>query len=89
MPFANFAETETRFRLLIKSNPARAKELFARAEQALRGRYDVYEQLSHLHLGSASSGALGTAGSGAGGSRAGAGAGGAGAGSNGKGEQGT
>ena len=55
VPFAKFAETEGRFRMLIKSNPARAKELFARADRSLRNRYDVYEQLSHLHVASGSS----------------------------------
>ncbi|MCA9727748.1 MAG: pyruvate:ferredoxin (flavodoxin) oxidoreductase, partial [Candidatus Eisenbacteria bacterium] len=53
IPFAKFAETETRFKMLMKANPARAKELLSRADRALRGRYGLYEQLSHLHLGAA------------------------------------
>ncbi|MCG6963900.1 MAG: pyruvate:ferredoxin (flavodoxin) oxidoreductase [Acidobacteria bacterium] len=45
-----FAMTETRFRMLMKTNPDHAKELLQQADRAARARFDVYEQLAQLKV---------------------------------------
>ena len=46
--FEQYALTETRFRMLLKSDPDRAKRLLANAQRAAQARYDVYRQLAEL-----------------------------------------
>jgi pyruvate-ferredoxin/flavodoxin oxidoreductase len=43
-----WAYTETRFKMLAKSNPAAAEELMLRAERNVKDRYHLYEQLAAL-----------------------------------------
>ncbi|MEX1310853.1 MAG: pyruvate:ferredoxin (flavodoxin) oxidoreductase [Candidatus Sulfomarinibacteraceae bacterium] len=50
--FEQFANYETRFRMLAKSNPERAKKLMADAQRAVTARFDVYKQLASLTYGS-------------------------------------
>ncbi len=45
-----FAMTETRFRMLMKTNPEHAQELLQKADRAARARFDVYEQLAQLRV---------------------------------------
>ncbi|MCZ7664244.1 MAG: pyruvate:ferredoxin (flavodoxin) oxidoreductase [Thermoleophilia bacterium] len=46
-----FVERETRFRMLERLDPDRAKVLFRKAEQRSRRHYRLYEQLSRLTVG--------------------------------------
>jgi pyruvate-ferredoxin/flavodoxin oxidoreductase len=50
--FAQYANTETRFRMLQKSDPVRAKKLMADAQRAVTARFDVYQQLASLSYSS-------------------------------------
>ena len=52
IPFAEFALKETRFRMLQKSHPERAKQLLAEAEKSARARYDLYRQMAEITYGS-------------------------------------
>ena len=54
--FEQFAMTETRFRMLMKSDPERAKMLIANAQRAVTARFDVYKQLASLSFDSGSTG---------------------------------
>ena len=40
--------TETRFRMLAKTDPARAEQLLANAQRSVQARFDVYQQLAGL-----------------------------------------
>ncbi len=51
IPFTDFALTETRFRMLQKVDPERAKRLMADAQRAVQARYDVFKQLADIHCG--------------------------------------
>ncbi len=51
IPFTDFALKETRFRMLQKVDPERAKRLMADAQRAVQARYDVIKQLADLHCG--------------------------------------
>jgi pyruvate-ferredoxin/flavodoxin oxidoreductase len=46
--FQDYALKETRFRMLLKSDPERAKRLLADAQRSVRARFDVYQQLAGL-----------------------------------------
>jgi pyruvate-ferredoxin/flavodoxin oxidoreductase len=48
IPFTDFAMTETRFRMLAKTHPERAKLLMAKAQQAIGARFDIYRQLAEM-----------------------------------------
>ena len=48
IPFEQYALSETRFRMLAKANPERAKKLMADAQRAVSARFDVYQQLASL-----------------------------------------
>jgi len=50
--FGQYANTETRFRMLQKTDPERAKELLANAQRAVTARFDVYQQLASLSFDS-------------------------------------
>jgi len=50
--FQDFALKETRFRMLLKSDPERAKRLLADAQRSVQARFDVYQQLAGLDFGS-------------------------------------
>jgi len=50
--FDQYANTETRFRMLQKSDPVRAKQLMADAQRAVTARFDVYQQLASLSYSS-------------------------------------
>jgi pyruvate-ferredoxin/flavodoxin oxidoreductase len=51
IPFTDYALKETRFRMLQKVDPERAKRLMADAQRAVKARYDVIKQLADLHFG--------------------------------------
>jgi pyruvate-ferredoxin/flavodoxin oxidoreductase len=51
IPFQEFALKETRFRMLQKVDPERAKRLLADAQKAVQARYDVFEKLAQLQFG--------------------------------------
>ncbi len=48
LPLADFAWKEARFRMLLKSDPDRARELLARAQRDIQERFTRYEELSKL-----------------------------------------
>jgi len=48
LPFETYALSETRFRMLLKSHPERAKRLLAEADRTNRARWDYYQQLAGL-----------------------------------------
>jgi pyruvate-ferredoxin/flavodoxin oxidoreductase len=50
--FETYALTETRFRMLLKTDPERAKMLLAAAQRSLQARYDHYQQLAGLSYAS-------------------------------------
>jgi len=50
--FDQYANTETRFRMLQKSDPVRAKQLMADAQRAVTARFNVYQQLASLSYSS-------------------------------------
>ncbi|MBI5443929.1 MAG: pyruvate:ferredoxin (flavodoxin) oxidoreductase [Deltaproteobacteria bacterium] len=50
VPLSDYVARETRYRLLQRLNPERAKHLLAEAERDARRRYSLYEQLSRLAL---------------------------------------
>jgi pyruvate-ferredoxin/flavodoxin oxidoreductase len=52
IPFQDYALKETRFRMLLKANPERAKTLLANAQRSVQARFDVYKQLATLQFGS-------------------------------------
>ncbi len=54
IPYTDFALKETRFRMLQKSNPERAKHLLAEAQRVARARYDLYRQMAEITYGSES-----------------------------------
>jgi pyruvate-ferredoxin/flavodoxin oxidoreductase len=51
--FEDYAYMETRYKMLTKSNPAEAKRLMALAEEDVRNRWKVYEEMAHEGDGSA------------------------------------
>jgi pyruvate-ferredoxin/flavodoxin oxidoreductase len=50
--FDEYALSETRFRMLMKTNPERSKRLLEEAQRVVRAKYDMYQQLANLHYGS-------------------------------------
>jgi pyruvate-ferredoxin/flavodoxin oxidoreductase len=50
--FDQYANSETRFRMLQKANPERAKKLLVEAQRAVSARFDVYQQLASLSFSS-------------------------------------
>jgi pyruvate-ferredoxin/flavodoxin oxidoreductase len=50
--FEQYAASEGRFRLLMKTNPTRARELQAKARARIKSRLDLYQQLAQLHVSS-------------------------------------
>ncbi len=51
--FSEYALTETRFRMLMKTNPERSKRLLEEAQRVVQAKYDMYQQLANLHYGAA------------------------------------
>jgi pyruvate-ferredoxin/flavodoxin oxidoreductase len=51
MPFADFAKTEARFAMLTRTNPQRAEQLFAAAQEDITERRRLYEQLAGVERG--------------------------------------
>jgi pyruvate-ferredoxin/flavodoxin oxidoreductase len=50
--FDEYALSETRFRMLMKTNPERSKRLLEEAQKVVQAKYDMYKQLANLHYGS-------------------------------------
>jgi pyruvate-ferredoxin/flavodoxin oxidoreductase len=50
--FDEWALSETRFRMLMKTNPERSKRLLEEAQRVVQAKYDMYQQLANLHYGS-------------------------------------
>jgi len=48
--FEQFAQSETRFRMLMQSNPERARILLERAQSSVSSRFDKYQQLAQLKV---------------------------------------
>ncbi len=57
IPFEDWALKETRFRMLLKSDPERAKMLLVKAQRSVRARFDVLRQLAELEVGGANAAA--------------------------------
>jgi len=51
LAFEKYALSETRFRMLMKANPERAKMLLEGAQRSVNERYDYYQQLAQLKYG--------------------------------------
>jgi len=51
--FQEFALKETRFRMLMKSHPERAKMLLNEAQRSVEARFSVYRQLAQMQFGPA------------------------------------
>jgi len=50
--YDEWALTETRFRMLMKTKPERSKRLLEDAQRMVQAKYDMYQQLANLHYGS-------------------------------------
>ncbi|MCP4899017.1 MAG: pyruvate:ferredoxin (flavodoxin) oxidoreductase [bacterium] len=50
--FEQYAMSETRFKMLMKSNPERAKQLLANAGKSVAARFEVYQKLAQLEFSS-------------------------------------
>ena len=48
IPLDKYAYTETRYKMLVKAMPDRARELMKRAQSDIRERWHLYEQLAEL-----------------------------------------
>ncbi len=46
VPFRDYAYNELRYRMLTRTNPAEAEALMARAEAAIRQKWDLYEEMA-------------------------------------------
>jgi pyruvate-ferredoxin/flavodoxin oxidoreductase len=51
LSFSDYALKETRFRMLLKSDPERARKLLDDAQRSVRARFDIYQQLAGLQFG--------------------------------------
>ncbi len=51
IPYEEYARTETRFRMLMKADPERAKMLLERAQRSVQARWEVYRHLAKLGFG--------------------------------------
>jgi pyruvate-ferredoxin/flavodoxin oxidoreductase len=51
MPFKDYAYKETRFRMLTQSKPAEAERLIQLAEQDVKERWQMYQQMASLDYG--------------------------------------
>ncbi len=51
IPVEDYTMTETRFRMLTRFKPERAKELLAEAQENAKARWCFYEQLAGMHYG--------------------------------------
>jgi pyruvate-ferredoxin/flavodoxin oxidoreductase len=49
VPFSNYARNETRYRMLEKANPDRAKMLFERAQESINLRWLRYTQMAEMN----------------------------------------
>ena len=49
MSFKQFAEKEGRFAMLARANPDHAAELVTQAQQDIDNRWQLYEQMVHIH----------------------------------------
>jgi pyruvate-ferredoxin/flavodoxin oxidoreductase len=54
--FDKYALTETRFRMLLKSQPERAKRLLADAQASVSSRFHMYNQLAQISCGGTADG---------------------------------
>ena len=50
VPLSDYVYNETRYRMLQKMDPERAKHLLRDAQDAVQSHYALYEQLSHLKV---------------------------------------
>jgi pyruvate-ferredoxin/flavodoxin oxidoreductase len=46
LPFKEYAQRELRYRMVLRTNPAEAEALMARAEAAIARRWKLYEDLA-------------------------------------------
>jgi pyruvate-ferredoxin/flavodoxin oxidoreductase len=53
IPLRQFVYNETRYTMLVKSNPEHAKELLALAEEDVSSRWKLYEHWSHMRVNGA------------------------------------
>ena len=56
IPVEDYTMTETRFRMLTRFKPERAKELLKGAQDSAKARWSFYEQLAGMHYGEKSEG---------------------------------
>ncbi|MDP6529957.1 MAG: pyruvate:ferredoxin (flavodoxin) oxidoreductase [Gemmatimonadota bacterium] len=53
--FEEYAMTETRFRMLLQSNPERSAELIASGQREINAKFDLYQQLARIRYDAAGS----------------------------------
>jgi pyruvate-ferredoxin/flavodoxin oxidoreductase len=53
VPFEQYAYNETRYRMLVQSDEARAELLLKEAQQDVKSRWDLYEQMAAMHYSKA------------------------------------
>ncbi len=54
IPYRDFASTETRFSVLQRTDPEASERFMRQAQQQIKTRYQLYEQLAHLAVAHAS-----------------------------------
>jgi pyruvate-ferredoxin/flavodoxin oxidoreductase len=53
IPYRDFASTETRFSVLQRTHPEDSERFLRQAQQHIKTRYRLYEQLAHLAVAKA------------------------------------
>ncbi|PVV17975.1 MAG: hypothetical protein B6D79_16280, partial [gamma proteobacterium symbiont of Ctena orbiculata] len=51
IPYRDFASTETRFSVLERTHPEHSEHFLRQAQQHIKTRYQLYEQLARLAVG--------------------------------------
>jgi len=49
IPLSKYAYNETRYRMLLQSDEQRAENLMELAQQDVKSRWDLYEQMAKMH----------------------------------------
>ncbi len=49
IPVSQYAYNETRYKMLVKSDEARAEELMKEAQHDAKARWTLYEQMASMH----------------------------------------
>jgi pyruvate-ferredoxin/flavodoxin oxidoreductase len=51
IPYRDFASSETRFNMLLRTHPEEAERYMRQAQEQVRSKFHLYQQLAHLAMG--------------------------------------